>query len=269
MEVKQINYDQLLNSRHYQDGYQPPQENVFFRIRNEIIGSAGNFCVFSGLPKAGKSTFLNAMIASTHVIGGNLFGLHLNSDVTRPFIGYFDTESAQYDFYKNIGRIKQMTHRDSLPANFNAFNTRQDPSEINKILVETYIRNYPASIVIIDGFLDLIKNYNDESESRQLIDWLKKITTEFSVLIIGVIHTGKKDNHTLGHFGSMVDRYAQSVLEVTKDKETNTYCLSAKYLRSAPEFDPIYIMWNGSDFVECAIPPPIKENTPSNKGRRR
>ena len=71
--------------------------------------------------------------------------------------------------------------------------------------------------------LDLIHNFNDEVESKMLIEWLKFLTNEYNVLIIGVVHLGKRDNHTLGHFGSMVDRYAQSVVEVVKDKENDIF----------------------------------------------
>ena len=262
-------YDKLLNDRHYTAGYDPPAEQVLLKIDGHTVGTAGNFVVFSGLPKAGKSTFIHAALASMAVHSRHMFKISLTSTDKRPFVGYFDTESAEFDFYKNLTRIRYMMGREVLPDNFNAFTTRQDSAELNKILVETYIKNYPVSVVIIDGLLDLIKNYNDEIESRHLIDWLKAITAEHKVLIIGVIHTGKKDNHTLGHFGSMADRYAQSVLEVIKDRETNTYQLLPKYLRSDKDFDPISIMWTGAGYAECAFPISQKENTPSNKGRRR
>jgi archaellum biogenesis ATPase FlaH len=248
-----VDYDQLLNLRHYKHGYTPPQEQVFLKISNHTIGTAGNFIVFSGLPKAGKSTFIHAALASREMHYKNIFNISLDTDPLRPFIGYFDTESAEYDFYRNLERIKQFTNKEKFSEYFSAFNTRQDGAEMNRMLIETYIKNYPVSVVVVDGLLDLIKNYNDEIESRQLIDWLKSITAQYKVLIIGVIHTGKKDNHTLGHFGSMADRYAQSVLEVIKDRETDTYQLHPKYLRSSADFDPIAIKWNGGGYVETTI----------------
>jgi len=55
---------QVLNSRHFIENYEPPHENILLSIENKNIGSAGNFVIISGLPKAGKSTFLNAFISS-------------------------------------------------------------------------------------------------------------------------------------------------------------------------------------------------------------
>ena len=262
------NYDELLSQRHYRNDYEPKPEEVLLTIAGKTVGTAGNFVVFSGLPKAGKSTFIHATIASVDVPARQIFQISLKKTIVQPHYGLFDTESAEYDFYRNLGRIKAMTGTKLNPY-FNAFNTRQDSSELNKILVEAYITNYKPSVVIIDGLLDLIKNYNDEIESRQLIDWLKAITANNKVLIIGVIHTGKKDNHTLGHFGSMADRYAQSVLEIIKDRENGTYQLSAKYLRSDTEFEPISIMWSGSQYVECAFPPPSSQKETASGKRRR
>lgn len=265
MAKKEIDYDQLLSARHYKHNYTPPDEQILLKIKGNTIGTAGNFIVFSGLPKAGKSTFIHAMLASNSVpYTKQIFGISLDAPANKPFIGYFDTESAEFDFYRNLQRIQTFTGEPMMPPHLNAFTTRQDSAELNKILIETYIKNYPVSVVVVDGLLDLIKNYNDEIESRQLIDWLKAITAIHGTLIIGVIHTGKKDNHTLGHFGSMADRYAQSVLEIVKDRETATLQLHPKYLRSSSDFEPIALMWNGREYVEV----PYKENTPSRSQRR-
>lgn len=266
-KIKEVNYREILESRHYKLDYTPPQEEVFLRIRGETVGTAGNFVILSGLPKAGKSTYLHAMISSYFSRGQMLYNISMTSSHSRPSIAYFDTESAEYDFYQNLRRIKSLCGIYELPVTFSAFTTRQDNADMNKRLIEEYIKIKTSSVIIVDGMLDLIQNYNDENESRELIDWLKLITAKYSVLIIGVIHTGKKDNHTLGHFGSMADRYAQSVLEVVKDKSNNTLVLSAKYLRSAPEFEPISIMWQGSGYVEVSWQPP-SENAPT-KSRRR
>jgi archaellum biogenesis ATPase FlaH len=250
---------QVLNSRHFIENYEPPHENILLSIENKNIGSAGNFVIISGLPKAGKSTFLNAFISSNFK-KEEIFGIEL---ITENKIGYFDTESNQTDFYNNLKRIKYMAKIKNFPKNFNAYNTRIDSTETNKILIEAYILVHQPKIVFVDGLLDLLNNYNDEKESRELIVWLKKITSEYNILIIGVVHTGKKDNHTLGHFGSMVDRYAQSVLEVVKDKENNIFTLKSKYLRSANDFSDINIMYdeNTNKYMQVSVtlPPPLAQ----------
>ena len=129
---------------------------------------------------------------------------------------------------------------------------------MQRALIEKYIELYRPSVLIIDGILDLIQNYNDETESRNLMDWLKFVTAENNMLIICCIHLGKKDNHTLGHLGSMVDRYAQSVLEIVKDRENNVFMLKPKWLRSAPDFLPVCIQKAGNGYIQVNMPPPAQ-----------
>ena len=94
--------DQLLNSRHYKHDHKPPEESVLLKIGGQKIGTLGNFVAISGLPKSGKSTFVNSMIASAFIQDRVKFGIQLSTASPRELIGYFDTESAEYDFYKLV-----------------------------------------------------------------------------------------------------------------------------------------------------------------------
>lgn len=250
-DKKPIPINELLELRKWRKDYRPPAEDVLFRIQGCNIGSRGNFICFSGLPKAGKSTFLNAVMASNFT-SMDVWGMKLSA---LGKIGYFDTESSQSDFYRNMDRVRNIAGGIELPSSFSAYNTRVDPFEHQKALIQYYIETERPDVVVIDGFLDLVRNYNDEAESRALMDWLKGITAFFNLLIIGVIHLGKKDNHTLGHFGSMVDRYAQSVLEVIKDKENNVFILQPKWLRSSADFFPVSIQAVGTGYQQVSLPP--------------
>ena len=253
--------DALLNSRHYNPDFEPKPAQKILTIQGNNIGTNGSIVLLSGLPKAGKSTFVNAMIASTMVQGFNreIWGIKLEPTREKPMVGYFDTESSEWDFYQNIQRIKRMANVEQLHHTFNAFNTRMDGCSDNIQMIDHYARNYKSSVIIIDGMLDLIVNYNDEKESRTIVEWLKKLTSQTGVLVIGVLHTGKKDGHTLGHYGSMLDRYCQSILEVVRDKDNDLFRLSPKYLRSCKGFDDINVQWNGSGYVSIGNFPVKKE----------
>lgn len=235
----------LLESVHYRPGYEPPRDQQVFEIEGANIGSLGNFIVFSGLPKAGKSSFLSAVLASA-CTGQPFYGMSVKLPENRP-IGLFDTESNESDFYSNLGRLRRIIGGD-LPPVLNAFTTRSMDAATNVELINLYVQKWKPAVVVVDGLLDLISNYNDESQSRALVDWLKKTTNDYNTLLIGVIHLGKKDNHTLGHFGSMADRYAQSVLEVVKDKDRGLFTLKSKYLRSASDFPEINLLYNGHTY---------------------
>lgn len=239
--IPELSTSDILQQRRYNPHHVPEPEQVVLTIGGRTIGTLQNFVTYSGLPKAGKSTFIAATLASA-LMPGDQFGIKINFPENRRRVCLFDTESSDYDFYRQIDKIRRFSQINILPDVFDAYRVREDhPTQI-KEMVEMYLQDTPeCSVMVIDGFLDLLLNFNDEIESRMLINWLKRLTKLYNCLIIGVLHLGKKDGHTLGHLGSMVDRYTQSLLKITKDKEQLTYSLSAEMMRSDVDFQPIVL----------------------------
>jgi hypothetical protein len=241
-----INIDELLEKRKYNPNYIPTRENIIFTIQDKHIGSLQNFIIFSGLPKAGKSTFICAMISSVFNTY-DIFTMKLHTPQNRAKVCLIDTESSDYDFYRTINKIKGFAEINDLPPYFDAFQVREDSSNAIKLMIERYLElNLDCSILIVDGLLDLLVNYNDEKESSLLTSWLKKITKHYNILLISVLHQSKSNLMTTGHIGSASDRFAQSTLDITKDKDKNTYVLSSRFMRSDSDFEPITLMnFNG------------------------
>lgn len=257
----QKSYLDLLQVRRYDPMTLPKNEEVIFLIQGKVIGTLSNYVVLSGLPKASKSTFASAILSSAIVPDyQDVLGVKLALPVGRKKIAYFDTESSPYDFYRGIERIKSFAYVNTLPPTFDAYNFREDgPADI-KIMVETYLQNNPdCAVICIDGLLDLCLNINDEVESKLLTGWFKRITKQYNILMIGVLHLSKGTGETIGHLGSSTDRYAQSTLLIEKNKQTNQFVLKAKYLRSSDDFDPIAIMNFNGKWQQIPYSEPIQE----------
>lgn len=250
---------QKLELRRYNQDYVPPPDSRILTIRGKLIGSLNNFVIYSGLPKTGKTTYISALISSG-LHPGDFFGMKLDLPHDRKRLAYFDTESSEYDHYRTIQRIRNFTTYNKLPDHFDSFMLRQDSHREIIGYIEAYLAKYTdCSCLIIDGLLDLILNYNSEEECRLLIQWMKRITTIHNVLLIGVLHLGKKDKETLGHLGSSTDRYAQSTLLIEKDRTAETYNLSAKFMRSDADFEPVSIKNFSGVWHEVAWEAPVSE----------
>lgn len=241
MEKK--DYKQILALRKFDVSKVPKQPHISFTIDGKIIAQLNSYAVFTGPAKSGKSTFLMATIASALIPHyQDIWGIKLHLPEDRKRIGYFDTESSEFDFYKNIEKIKKFNTEKKIPKTLDCFNVREDDPKDIKLMIEEYLKeNADCSILVIDGFLDLIFDYNDVMESRQLTNWLKRITKIYKICLLGVLHIGKGNNQTLGHLGSNTDRWANSTLLVEKNKETKQFTLKPKFLRSDEDFDPIAI----------------------------
>jgi hypothetical protein len=132
---------------------------------------------------------------------------------------------------------------------------REDgPAEIRALIVNYLENNLDCPIIIIDGLLDLIFDYNSEIESRKLVNWFKRLTKVYNCLFVGVLHQGKGVGaQTLGHLGSNCDRWASSTLEMVKDKDKKTFTLQPRFLRSSEDFEPVVLMNIGGNWQQISI----------------
>jgi hypothetical protein len=199
----------------------------------------------------------------------DVFGIKLTTPTDRPKIAYFDTESSQYDFHRQINRIKDFALLSRVPDRLDAFSFREDmPSKIRK-MIETYLQETPdCSVIVVDGLLDLCLNYNDEKETRLLTNWFKRITKVYNILMIGVLHLGKNGGESLGHLGSNTDRWAQSTLIVEKNKETKQFILKPKFLRSSEDFEPIALMNFDGRWQQLPYQAPVQIELPTKKSKK-
>jgi hypothetical protein len=239
-----------LSTRQAKANYTPPKEDPIFTIKNNPIGNKQSFVCFQGLPKAGKSLYITSSIVSAFA-GVSIFGMKITLPADKPKLAYFDTEGSEADFYSIVNRLKWQMGRNNLPENLQMYNCREDsPAEI-KILIDTYLQlNGDCGCLIIDGILDLVNDFNNIVECNMIIQWLKKITKNYNMLVMVVLHLGKKDKNSLGHLGSFLDRKSQSVLII--EKENNIMTMKAQFLRSCENFIPISVHNVGGNWIETA-----------------
>lgn len=242
--------NEKLLSRKYQQGKQIPVENILFTIQGKNIGTSQSIVVFQGLPKQGKSLFITSAAASAYTTW-EIFDMKLTFPKDRKRLCYIDTESSDYDYYRVLERIRKQMVEPKLPYNFDSFLFREDtPSDIMQ-MTELYLKNNPdCSILIIDGILDLISDFNSVEQSFYLVQWLKRITKVHDLLIIAVLHLGKKDQNSIGHIGSYLDRKAQSVLKIEKNKQTRTIDMTAQFLRSTDDINPVSVQHIGDQWEQ-------------------
>jgi hypothetical protein len=245
----------ILETRRFNHTTHVIPDKVYFTIQENIIGTATNFVALTGLPKTSKSTIISAFIAS-FITGRAVLDFKLQAHEDKFKIALFDTEQSAYDFSRSVTRIQKFTGYDTagIFQFFDAFLCREDNSQNILRLIDTYLNQTPnLAILIIDGLLDLIDSMNDETASKRLITTLKRWGKKHNILIITVLHLGKKDQSSIGHIGSASDRYAQSTLLVEKTKN-GTFTCSPKFLRSAKDFNTIEIQYSdiSKNFIQVA-----------------
>lgn len=240
-------YSQLLQRRQFNPLLDITEDKVYLSIEGNTIGTQGNFIALTGLPKAGKSTFVSAIIAAG-ITGIDTLGFKVHTYENNFKIALFDTEQSAYDFNRTVKRVEKFTNydRQGVFKFFDAFLFSGDSASDIMQAINHYLKTAEnIGILIIDGILDLIDNMNDEGASKRLIRQLKRWARKYGILIITVLHLGKKDMTSIGHIGSASDRYAQSTLTIEKNKIGNFEC-KPKFLRSAKDFETIEVMYSNN-----------------------
>ena len=249
----------LLLSRRYDVNRTPQPDQVILRIGDKKTGSLHNLVTITGKQKNGKSRYMACIIAAA-ITGEPIFDISVKLPHGRGKIALFDTEQGEYDFYRQIDQVKRFSLADPLPPTFDAFTVREDNPIAILRLINHYLENTPeCSLLLLDGILDCLLDFNNVSESKRLVNFFKKITKKYNCLMIGVLHRGKGNDTSIGNIGSMCDRFAQSVLKVEKNKDTGTFQLSSEFMRSDEDFEPVNIMWGRSGWVQAhgATPLPM------------
>ena len=208
-------------------------------IGGKKIARKENLICFAGLPKARKTTFVFGLIAAC-LTGRTIYEIQAKPGK----VILLDTEQAQLEHLEQIERLEKLIGKrvDKLP--FQSYVLRSFNLEQVKAMVEPILITEKPDYLVLDALTEMVYNFNDNEEVKHFIEWLKAITTKYKIVLVGVMHLGKLNNFTVGALGSAIDRVCQSLLMVTKDEETKTSILTAKFLRSDEHFEPIAIAFD-------------------------
>ena len=97
------------------------------------------------------------------------------------------------------------------------------------------IGDYQPQVVIVDGIVEFVASFNDESMAKQLIHELLCISEERRLAMVCVLHTNKADDdHNMrGHLGTMLAQKAGTVLECKKDRGSGVITVTCSDARHA------------------------------------
>lgn len=233
---------QILSEVIYQDlDYIEPTPII--TIKNKVVATLQNFICLTGLPKSYKTTFAFHFIAAG-ITNKTIFDINLKLNKGDKIV-LVDTESGVHEFSKQVKNLKKTIKAKNLPSNFSAYLFRKYEPDTIILAIEEIIKNDLPKILFIDNLTELVINPNDMIESKKIIQFLKRITSEYNMVIVTLLHLGKTNpNNSLGNLGSYASRGCQSEIKVSYDKETNLTTLEPILMRSDLYFEPIQIFWN-------------------------
>lgn len=227
--------DKLLASTryHHDINFVPPRSIV--SIEGERFATAGNFSVLVGLQKSGKGFVLSAIVAAyLRGEGGQCLSFKASPIIGKPDVVIIDTEQDEGDLNTTTERLRRaLTDEQFERLTVYAWRS-QAPQDSLDMLGRVAVNHPGAGLVIVDGIADLSPSgVNDDIGSREVAHKLKALTTAAGIHVVTVIHLNKHnalntkttefarlaEASVAGHLGINLQRKAESVIGVHKDKE--------------------------------------------------
>lgn len=198
----------------------------FFPI---IFGTYGNISMIKGEEKSRKSWLKSLLLGCA--IGGNsnLYSRDIKGHgLEGKYIIDIDTEQDQYYNWLSANRIPKMVGSPEKPFivdNYISINLREHNAKIRReylkwLFMESEYRN-KLGIVSIDGYVDMLDNFNDLVECVDFTQSLMKYSTLSKSHITGVLHLNPGQDKARGHLGTILQQKCETVV-IIKDEGTSS-----------------------------------------------
>jgi len=207
------------------------------------IGSYGDFSCIVGASKSRK-TFIKSLIVAGYLGGNaNLYSDIIGHNNKDKFVLEFDTEQSHFHTQRVTRRVIEMVGLND--ERYKTYSLRQYEPKIrfdfiDYMLYESEFKN-DIGLVSIDGFVDLVTDFNSLEQSTQLTEKLLQWTSKVNCHITGILHKNFGTSKPVGHVGSSVLKKAETVMFIEKENELTK--VTCEYSRNIP-FDEFYFEVN-------------------------
>ena len=187
------------------------------------FGSYGDFSCIVGASKS-KKTFFKSMIEAGY-IGGNA-NIHNPSikghNSQGKFVVSFDTEQSEYHVQRVQRRVLELVGANyDLYKTFSlrAFSPKERFDFIDWVVFESDFKDN-IGLMSIDGYVDLVTDFNSLEQSTGLTEKLLQWTAKGKMHCTGILHKNFGTAKPVGHVGSSVLKKAETVVfvEAQEDK---------------------------------------------------
>jgi len=219
-----------------------PEPPPLVSISEIPIFTRGNVSSITGKAKSRK-TFLNTLLSQRF--------LSMNDKCK---IIIFDTEMAKFHTQKTVRRIHRLMDWDERTNEYDrlkVFHLRELSTKERLEFIQKAIPLFTPDLVFIDGVKDICSDFNNLSESGDLVNILMRLSSVHNCHICSIIHLNKVDNNARGHLGTELMNKSETVINVTADGDTSS--ASPEYCRNLP-FEKFWFRINENGLPEYCNP---------------
>ena len=200
------------------------------------FGSYGDFSCIVGASKSRK-TFFKSMVEAAYIGGrSNIYNPSIKGhNNEKKFVLSFDTEQSHFHAQRVQRRVLELIGGNC--DYYKTFGLRgYTPKErfdfIDWVVFESDFKD-KIGLMSIDGFVDLVTDFNSLEQSTGLTEKLLNWTAKGKMHCTGILHKNFGTAKPVGHVGSSVLKKAETVVFVDKGDDDVTV-VKCEYSRNQP-----------------------------------
>lgn len=202
------------------------------------IGIQGSLGVFTGEAKSRKTSVAYSTMLSAAT--GNNHGGFICSIPKDKYILLIDTEQPFKVLQNRTLKLKPLLngeHERIIPLSVANLSRAK-----RKLVIHNIVEKLGEQIgyILLDGYVDLMDDYNDLKEAQTLIEQVNQWRIATQSLFVTIIHLNSRDKKMRGHAGTELNNKADFGIETVLDKEidsvTNVYSKFARLSSKFPSF---------------------------------
>jgi transcription termination factor NusB len=186
----------------------PDPEGLLF-MGTFLVLSRGNISTVKGKAKARKSFFIAYLLQQVFEQNPDVSALLIDTEQSKTFV---------YKVLKRVYKLMDWTHENN---RLKVLSLREyEVIQRREILLQA-VAEYKSDFIVLDGGVDIVNDFNNTDESKQVVGVLMKLSTDYNCHIVNVLHEGKSNGELRGHFGAEMLNKSETVFEVVKDGEVS------------------------------------------------
>ena len=192
----------------------------------------GGIHAVTGQSGHGKTMTLAQFISA--ILCGDFGNLHyeLSEEVPEPTVLYIDTEMEEANTIAMKNRVMTMCGR-PIGRNYDDFVvlmlrevTSEDKKETSALIrwrmTLKALHQYKPTVCFIDGLLDLVNDFNNNTECQEIIYDCMQAATYYNISLWCLVHQNPGADKLVGHLGSMLERKVTDIFRTSKEKNETT-----------------------------------------------
>ena len=172
----------------------------------------GGICGLNGQPGHGKTMTFSMIIAA--VLRGQYCSFRCPLDPATTSVLYIDTEMELVNTQRTVRRVYDMVgweQRTEQPRLHTVVLREVADAETRWRKILKAIWQYKPRVVLLDGLIDVVKDFNDNKECQDRIYQCMSVASHYNISLWCLLHLNPGSEKAVGHLGSFLERKATDI----------------------------------------------------------